>query len=389
MRNFVRNKMGRSNLRAFTLVELLVVIAIIGILIALLLPAVQAAREAARRMQCTNNLKQMGLAIHNFHDAQKGVPPSAIYDFRTTLFGLLYPYIEQQANYQRLCTPSIGIERNNLWWKGTYPGLATADQMTDPDRTGLASISGYICPSRRGSGAGMATAPDSQDQEHFAADTASGPRTDYAVVHLYCAPVGALPAGIENDGWWWVADRSGEQEPYHRGPFRGPRLSAGARDYGNRDLLNARAASWMPKDTFALWSDGTSNQFIIGEKHIPVDRLGVCDTGTNAGDCSYLRNGAHGSSAYGRSVCHLFKSGDPANPNTGIQAFPLARPNDYVSTTVTYVPMFHYGFGSSHTGTCNFLMGDGSVQSVSSTTPPFPILAALSMTNDGKAYSIP
>ncbi len=106
---------------AFTLVELLVVIAIIGILIALLLPAVQAAREAARRSQCTNNLKQLGLALQNYHDTHKQFPPSGIdygwangtapvnYETDTpnklikNLSGLvlLLPFMEQQPLYDR------------------------------------------------------------------------------------------------------------------------------------------------------------------------------------------------------------------------------------------------------------------------------------------------
>jgi prepilin-type N-terminal cleavage/methylation domain-containing protein len=83
----------------FTLVELLVVIAIIGVLVALLLPAVQAAREAARRSSCQNNLRQVGLAIHNFHDANQFFPPVRIAggDGWASCFVLIAPYMEQQA----------------------------------------------------------------------------------------------------------------------------------------------------------------------------------------------------------------------------------------------------------------------------------------------------
>ncbi|HEY1065316.1 MAG TPA: DUF1559 domain-containing protein [Pirellulales bacterium] len=118
-----------STRRGFTLIELLVVITIIAILIALLLPAVQAIRAAAQRTQCTNNLKQVGLALHNFHNVQKKVPSSIRPSGSTTLpriaaLTTMLPFMEQNALYDRYNFKSNWSANENIpIAKTIIPGL--------------------------------------------------------------------------------------------------------------------------------------------------------------------------------------------------------------------------------------------------------------------------
>ena len=138
--------MDQSNIRGFTLVELLVVIAIIGILIALLLPAVQAAREAARRAQCINNVKQWMLAMQNFVSAKKTFPGGA-YTFpggaRQGWPPQIWPYMEEENIFARYD------------YKVGYYRAPNALPLTDPNRLNAPSAvhtKAYSCPSDRGPG---------------------------------------------------------------------------------------------------------------------------------------------------------------------------------------------------------------------------------------------
>lgn len=281
----------------FTLIELLVVIAIISTLVGLLLPAVQKAREAASRISCTNNLKQLGLAMLNYENALGRLPPG-----RTTPTGAPPTVVGGGPTWAVFIMPQL--EQDNLYrqWnvsQSFYQQNALA-------RTTALRL--YFCPSRRtaaDSVGGSSTGVTPSDPALGSATNAAGALGDYAV----------------------AINKTGTDGPYDPFWFDGAAFKLG----GGIRITD--------------FPDGTSNTFLLGEKHVPVNGQGTLA----GGDCS-VYNGDYLPQCSGRFAF----AGPPAvGLTTNLQEVP-SRPK----------------YGSRHTQVVLFCFADGHVQSIPEFTDP-------------------
>ncbi len=209
--------------RGFTLFELLVVIAVIGVLVALLLPAVQQSREAARRIECGNHLKEIGLAIHNFENTQQCLPSSRLGPQHATWFVQILPYIEQ----------------GNLYNSWNLVNTYYLQQVT----TRTTQVSTFYCPSRRS----FMLSTQFEVSSTGLPDTRQYP--------------GALGDYAANGGQF-------------AGPIVDNPLCSGAVCQANATLANGLLADSKSQTRLRDITDGTSNTFLVGEKNVPRSKYG-------------------------------------------------------------------------------------------------------------------
>jgi prepilin-type N-terminal cleavage/methylation domain-containing protein/prepilin-type processing-associated H-X9-DG protein len=361
----------RCRNRGFTLIELLVVIAIIGILLALLLPAVQKIREAAARMSCSNNLHQIGLALHNYHDAHSRLPPAKINSGSYPVF-----------NSQGVVTAPAGFNYypnqpykvyNHTGFTLLLPYVEQGNLYQQYDFTKPASNSCWNVVAGDGS-------PYPQSQK-FLANYPNGVMgtTNEAVVATriptYTCPSDVVPAPVDSNSATY--------------PTYGPYASTGARsnylfstadcdDY-TRPYVASRAGTGMfginGACRFAEVHDGLSNTLMVGESKQ-----------TSEWSSSW---GPRWGSGTHTSVTGLVY---PSDPWTAInypywQYYSISRP-EYVPTPSQKQGQYAWVFSSRHNGGANFVFGDGSVHFLTNSIP-VATLYALATINGGETETPP
>jgi len=354
-KNSMRSKQRMVSTRSgFTLIELLVVIAIIAILIALLLPAVQQAREAARRTSCKNNLKNIGLAVHNFHDSYDALPPLVSHGGGPTFFFHILPYIEQTALYNLYdggATGTSGSTDIRRHMNENYEIIKQAGL-----EESVQGISVYHCPSYRNPSVERAGNPGD------ARESVRGPRGDYAVVFMQGrGSDGNMNFQNTEETWWGHFDCNNagsinrQKGAITTADCQGLSDDGGIGGHNGRRRKEAKA-----QQRLVDMKDGTSNTAIVGEKFWTQEGLGAA-TGRaehNRYDHSvFVQDNSWREYMAARNMRFPLRTGvvrDSGGEGDWAHVVP----------TATTVPRAT-GFGSWHPGIVHFLMGDGSVHGIS------------------------
>ncbi|MDR2763231.1 MAG: DUF1559 domain-containing protein, partial [Planctomycetaceae bacterium] len=356
------------------------------------------AREAARRAQCSNNLKQIGLAIHNFHDASNSLPPSTIFSHKPSFWGLIYPYIEQQSLYDVLGTIDVGTtNKAPLIVNGTSAtntGGWFVNGLTgvhEPLRAAFGSVSLYKCPTRR---SGVRYVDNSPGIGTGTNNNNNGPRGDYAIVSSFDP---ATPTAPNYGNWFDQVSVYGNNDSNpnnllqrNSSPIRvsvvtwasNAAAATPAVPVGHENEDKRFITSWQPRDTFSWWIDGTSNQIVVGEKFIPaklVDKVpeSLKESQWDGGNLN--TNFTHGNMNTARGIYSLLPS---------IKRSPYdILDTEFYGSAGNNANIQHAVFGGIHPSVANFLFGDGSIRGISPNVN-WATIHSLGKVNDGGVVSL-